>query len=302
MNGLSRTTRRRGVALVVTMMLIVLLVAVTARLARTAAVESIRAGRTGGSLQHELAVDSLLRWSAIELAAESEVARELERSGRTEIAIAVGDCRMSGVIVSDAAKFNVAAFAGEKDRGLLERKLEALGRRLELPPVRIDLRPVQSRGSRGGGGPRYRWYDQLFRNPVPETIHSWREQQTAGNEGSAGLAWSDVVTLFGDGRVDVRYAHPEVLRIAIEDLDPGAAQAIAEQRTRNEKASEGGKALNGLRAPVRRRVEARLGEQINRYAITIETAVNADRRRWYVVASIAGGRVEQVCYRGQIRW
>jgi len=303
--GASKVNRRRGVALVITLMVVVLLVSVTARLASTAAVEAVRASRRVNTLQHELAVDSLIRAVAGELSAEGALAKEFERRGHTQLTCELGDCRAACRIANDAAKFNVAAFAADRDRRLLQRKLTALGRRMSLPPVKVNPRPVHAKRSREVGKARYLWYDQLFRGPSPEAFFRRRgtEAVEAVEVGDAeSLAWSDVVTLFGDGQVDIGHAEPEVLRVLLEDVDRSAALALAAARRRGADGTRRGQVLSKLPTSVRRKIKSRVGTGLRRYALTIETAIRSDRRRWYVVADMAKGEVSQVYYRGRIEW
>ena len=50
-------------------------------------------------------------------------------------------------------------------------------------------------------------------------------------------------------------------------------------------------ALTSVDAEIRQRVASRLTFDAHHYALRIDTTIDADRRRWYVVAQIHNGRV-----------
>lgn len=303
---LSTAHRRRSLALIVTLLIIVLLVAATSRMATTAATASIRRNIRANTLQHELAVDSILRIAADLLQDGSEVMRDLRRNGVVSVADQFGNCRVRCRVVSDAGKLNVTAFSRSEDRPLLRRKLIRLRQRLDLPDVEVQLRPIRERRIKVADGrhinlPAYASYDQLFgRRSIDGLFGLGTPGDGDGRPDS--LAWSDVITLYGDGRVDLRYVDVEVLGVLLEDVASGAARKLIDHRQRVGERMYLTAALTSVPEPTRDKIRKRLGLDIQRYAFTIDTAVDNDKRRWYVVAEAVGGKIDKMHYRGRITW
>lgn len=68
----------------------------------------------------------------------------------------------------------------------------------------------------------------LVKGVTPEVFYGRRRDPESGDPATQGLR--DFVTIYGDGRVDVNFAPPEVL-LALSDLmEPGVAYAIAAER------------------------------------------------------------------------
>ena len=283
--------RRRGFALIITLMLVVLLATTMAQLATVTSVESIRIERRVNTLTHELAADSALRVAAQRLRNGSAVVSDIDRLGSHVFTMKLGRCRVRCRIADDGAKFDVRAFDQDSTAFPLRRKLEALGRRFALTETRIRLKPLAA-DSRPPSQ-RYVWFDQLFESPDPGALFCWTPDEPY-------VAWSDVVTCFGTGRVDVRRASRQVLDVLLGDLDRSLGRKISTIRKRH-----GGvdlqDILQAVDADVRQKVSARIAHGLERYALTIETAVRADLRQWYVVATINDQTID-VHYRGQIQW
>jgi len=289
----------RGVTLLVTVLLLVLLITVVAELAMLTSVDSIRVWGRANTLRHRLAVDSVLQLVRARLASgDHRLQDDLDRLGRVTLETTLGRCRVRCAVGDDAAKLDVAAFDQRSQRRLLTRKLTALARVYDLPRARVKLRPL-------GVTPeddqrRYRWFDQLFADPPPAAF------LRVASDGDGILAsapvWSDVLTLFGSGRIDVRRVAPEVLEVALADIERGLAQSILSARHQAEPSQNFlPEAVARLDASVRHRVAERLAFDLHRYALTIETAIGGDRRCWYVVATMDGDTIE-THYRGQIQW
>ncbi len=298
--------RRRGLALIVTLLLIVMLIAATSRMATTAASTSIRNRSRANTLQHELAVDSILRVAADLLQNNSTVMSDLRRDGFAVLEDRLGECLVRCRIGSDAGKLNVNAFGRDEDRPTLRRKLIRLGQRLDLPDVRVQLSPVRKRYIENAAGqrinlPAYITFDQLFGRRTIYGVFRLDESDRR-NEQANRLEWSDVVTLYGDGRVDLRYVNPEVLKVVLDDVAPGVHRQIIEYREHAGRSLNLTKALATCPTDKRNAIRKRLGLDIARYAFTIETAIDNDRRRWYVVAGAQNGNITGVYYRGRITW
>ncbi|MBN1510669.1 MAG: hypothetical protein JXB13_01520 [Phycisphaerae bacterium] len=299
-NGAQRESqgirRRSGVALVMTLLLVVLAAAVSARLVATAGIEAVRTHRSVNTLQHGLAVDSAIRVAAVHLDRRSP---ERGPDGLLEadpVTFTLGECVVWCRIADDGGKFNVAAFATPEQDRTLASNLRRLQRSLSLPAARVDLRPSEA-GPDEPAVPRYVWFDQVLADRSPDGV--FRDPADASED---TLAWSDVVTFFGDGRVDVRRARPEVLRAVLADVGPQAADAILAARHHATESATLAELLQKVGPEDRERVQSRIALDLQRYALTIETRIGSDCRRWYVVATLAHGRVQHVNYRGQIVW
>ncbi len=290
--------RCRAVALVLTLLALLVLVATTARLATIAGFDAVRAARRTHTLQHELAVDSTLQLAAIALRPESPGLEAFDATGEYHFALTLDACQVRVRLANDAAKLNVAAFDEEGQARMLARKLRALGQRLPLPAVTIRLRPTQPAEPDPDTVPAYCSYDQLFGENAAGGCFRWEWVEGSPET----LVWSDVLTLWGDGRVDPRHARPEVLEVLLEDLDRSAANALAAARRKPMKGSTAASPLEALAPAVRDGFQSRLGTHQHRYALTIETRIHGDRRLWYAVVSLAGGRVQTIYYKGPLRW
>ncbi|HNO77030.1 MAG TPA: hypothetical protein PKN33_03135 [Phycisphaerae bacterium] len=298
--------RRRGLALIVTLLLIVMLIAAASRMATTAASTSIRNRSRANTLQHELAVDSILRVAADQLQNKGTALSDLRRNGFVLLEDRFGECLVRCRIGSDAGKLNANAFGRDEDRPTLRRKLIRLGQRLDLPDVRVQLRPVRKRDIENATGqrinlPAYITYDQLFGRRTVDGVFRLDQSDRWGEQVNKP-AWSDVVTLYGDGRVDLRYVKAEVLRGLLDDIAPGAFRQLIDCREQHGANPNLSKALAKCPADKRDAIRKRLGLDIARYAFTIETAIDNDRRRWYVVAGAQDGKIAGVLYRGRITW
>jgi hypothetical protein len=278
-----------------TLLALLVLVVVTARLATLTGFEAVHASRRACTLQHELAVDSAIRVSAAMLAEGTATYDAFAESGVMPVEFSLDECAVRCRIVNDAAKFNISAFDDEGEQRRLVRKLRALQRRLRLPDVTVKLRPTTPATLYPDEVPAYCGFDQLFGENAAGACFRW--DWVDGTP--ASLVWSDVVTLYGDGRVDVRHARPEVLKVLLEDIDRSAANAFARARRKPDAFA---KAMDAVVPAVRDRLQQRLTTKQNRYALTIETRVHGDRRLWYVVASMTQGTVRTVHFRGQLRW
>lgn len=287
-------SHRRSIALLMTLMLVAFLATLGAGLATTASVESIRSARHANDLQHELAVDSALRWFA---KAEDKIKTDSTKSSSRNrwFDLVVGDCTVHCRVAYDAAKLDVTAYAGKGQTVMLERKLRDLGRRMDLPDVKVDARPIHKSWRKRERLASYVWFDQLFVDPEVGAYFNTIYPEASESE---PVSWSDVVTLWGDGRVDVRYAPDDVLRVVLSDVDRSAAEQIIAARAEGDE----NPMPRDLDGSIDKQVRDRLTTNSNRYALTLETAIDADRRSWYVVAEVGGTRIRKIHYRGQVRW
>lgn len=293
--------RRRSFALLTTILLIALLVAVTGQLVTVTSTEAVSASRRHRSLAHELAVDSALLVLADRLRnggeRPSDLIRELDQLGVAQAAFEIGPVTVRCTIRDDAAKLNPLMFQRPDQQPKLVRRLTALGVYRSLPPAKVSLKPVVTTSSSWTGAV-YHWYDQILTDIEPGMVFQWNEDP--GGSYSAPV-WSDAVTFWGDGRIDLRRVDANVLETALQDIRPGLAGLLLAARPADRSVNFLQTALTRVHAEIRQQVATRLTYNGRRYAVRINTTVNADTRRWYIVARIEDGKA-LVLHRSQLRW
>lgn len=292
--------RRRSFALLLSLLLIGLVMAITAELVTATSTASVVSARRARTLAHDLAVDGAMLVLADRLGDDENNPwiAALDANGVvTRIDFAIGEVVVTCAVRDDGARFNPLQFQDDPQRPRLERKLALLATKLSLPPARVELRPIVTERARPAAV-RYRSYDQLLDDLEPESIFRWDERVDSER---GKLAWSDVVTLWGDGRIDLWRANEPVLEAVLEDIRPGLGRAML--ATRSVKPSQDllAAALTRVDAEIRQEVAARVTYDARRYALRIDTTIHADRRRWFIVATIHEGRVK-VLHRSQLTW
>ncbi len=289
---------RSSFALVSTLLLLTMLIAISTQLTTTVSIEAVVAGRRANDVAHELAVEGSLLVLADRLGEtkNNQLIAELDRTGRAQFEYSAGSILVKCVIRDDGVKFNPLRFSAPSDRSRLERKLELLATRAHLPDVKVELQPILSETKADKSTSLYRWFDQLFGEVEPGELFRINE-----DEFSQSAAWSDAVTFWGDGRVDLRRASPDVLEAALEDIRPGLAKSIIAKRKQPPAINVLEQALVDVDAEIRQEVASRLTYDARRYAVSVETRVGADRRRWYVVVTI-NDKQTVLHHRSQILW
>ncbi len=296
----SQPRRRKAVALITTLLLITLLIAVTSQLVTATAVESVSAARRHRSLLHELAVRSALIVVTDRLSAQdgqdNPLIRELDQSGAAETLVSVGPLTVRCVLRDDASKFNPNLFPRADQQNILRRKLSLLRDQLSLPPVQPLIKPLSTKNASAAGAVFY-GFDQLFTGIAPGAIIRWSNDSGA----DVSNVWSDMITFWGDGRVNLRRVNETVLEAVLEDVEAGLGRRILDARTTDRTMNFLQAGLIGVSAEIRERVASRLTIDSHRYSIMIETSLEADRRRWLVVAVIDQGEF-QLLHRSQLTW
>lgn len=289
---------RRAMALILTVLVITILLVTAAQLATLSSTRALVVERRTNSLQHQLAVDSTIELVANLLARDKVLPQKLDRDKQVEVPLQLGQCKICVTVQDDGAKFNVLPFTDERSAPLLRRKLQDLERQMRLPKAEIDPRPVlisKATGQAPDGRQllpaSYLTFDQLFKGIPAPAVFRWDPPE---HHSPKAPVWSDYVSLFGDGRLDLKRADPRLAELAVRDLQAGWSPS-------NSKATTLDETVGGLDATVRPAVAARLGYGLDRYALTIQTAVGTDVRRWYVVATMKQGAAK-VLHRQQITW
>lgn len=294
----SKLKNSRGAfALLTTMLLLVLLIAVTAELSTLAATGAMSTQRGVQSLHHQLAVDSAILWIHEQLPSkegrEPDLYKDLETLGQAKLTFDIGKVHVEALLRSDAAKLNPTRWQRADQQGMLSRKLSTLQQRFSLSG-RPQLQPIASEVN----GPRYRWFDQVIGDAQPESFFRWNEQLgTPPTE----TVWTDVITFWGDGKIDLRYASADVLEATLEDLCPGLAETLLAARTANRSMDIVATALANVPDDLRNQIAERLTFGARRFAIRLQTSIGADRRQWYLVVNL-GGEKPQVLHRSQLTW
>ncbi len=276
--------RRRGVALLVTLLVVVLLIAVVSRLTTDTATQALIESRRQQTLQHEVAVDSLplvMRdWFSPE--ALDLVLGELDRQGFADRDLDIGPVKVRVQIRDDAAKLNPNRF-GEPHG--LERKLDLLATCLGLNPASINLAPLRTDKQ------PYRTFGQVL---------SSEAVVFAPLDAASSPAWSDVLTLWGDGRLALRRVDETVLDVVLEDVKPGLGRELVKHRPADRSKDSLQEALSHVDADVREKVRQRIVFDAERYSLNIETSIGGDRRTWYLVVN--GGKDVTVLHRRAVTW
>ncbi|MCC7291866.1 MAG: hypothetical protein IT449_07385 [Phycisphaerales bacterium] len=282
--GHSSRYRRRGVALLMTLLVVVLLIAVVSRLTTATATQALIESRRRQTLQHELALDSLLlvmrEWFNPE--AVESVVRELDRQAFADRELDLGSVGLRVRICDDAAKLNPNVFS---EVHALKRKLTLLAARLGLDPSVIDPVPLKT------GRQPYRTFGQVLSGKTP--VFTPPDAVTS-------LAWSDVLTLWGDGRIAVRRVDDMVLDVVLDDLKPGLGRELLKHRPADRRKDFLEAALAEVDSDLRDKVRQRVVFDAQRYALDIETAIGGDQRRWYLV--VHGGDDLTVLHRRAQTW
>ena len=210
-----------------------------------------------------------------------------------------GALRVSLVFADEQAKLNVPALLARTDRPTAEGVIGTLlhGRGLS-PPVRLepfDLEPTTD----SEDGDEYRWpliasFDQVLVDADPDALVGKLSDASPANmgsrsyqngvapEGDGGIV--DGLTLWGDGKVNIRVARMDVLRAALSP-DLGFAQVFRIVELRRDRPDAG---LNDILSQLelsdqqRQRMEQRLTDSSDTHSLWIVVS-NGDRR-WHHMA------------------
>jgi len=292
---------RGGFALLSSVLLLALLLSVAMQLAVSTSVEAVVAGRSHRGLKHDLAVDSTLAALTDLLGDDSDrtktLIERLDQEGVVNVAFEIGDTHADCRITDDGARFDPAIFQDPQDARKLTRALDTLLTRAQLAEVRFDLKPLVDKDEEEQPT-RYCWYDQLFSDVDPGSIF---RLEPANQSLDPRPVWSDSVTFWASGRVDVRRASLPVLQAALSDLRPGLARQMLARRPRNRAVDFTQSVLTAVEAEHRDLVAQRITYNARRYTIELTTRIEHDARRWYVVASITEDDTV-VHHRSRITW
>lgn len=296
-----RHRRRSAFALITSVLLLALVLSVAMQLVVNTSAEAVAAARQHRSLAHKLAVDSTLILLEESFANPTEpggtLLEALDRDGFAEATYTIGDGSVHCRIEDDGAKFDPIVLQRPGEEHKLTRALETLMMRRELPNATVTLWPQVA--TTGEGSARlYHWYDQLLAGAEPGVLF---RLQAAEDAAESQAVWSDAVTFWGNGRIDLRRVTPAVLESTLSDLRPGLAQQILARRPRNPAMDFTQSALTAVEAGVRAAVADRLSFDAKRYAIEMTTRVADESRRWYVVATITDSDMT-IHHRSRITW
>ncbi|NUQ11348.1 MAG: hypothetical protein HUU26_03330 [Gemmatimonadaceae bacterium] len=262
----------------------VLLLAIVSRLTTATATQALIESRRQQTLQHELALDGLPlvigEWFAPE--SVDSVPHELDRQGFADRELTLGPVGLRVRVRDDAAKLNPNRFA---DPQIIEHKLGLLATRAGLDPTVIAPAPLKTDKQ------PYRTFGQVFCGEAAVF---------ALFDAGSSPAWSNVLTLWGDGRVAVRRVDDAVLDIALEDLKPGLGRELLKHRPADRSTDFLEEALAEVASDLREKVHQRLVFDARRYSLDVETVIRGDKRQWYVVVS--GGDDVTVVHRRAKTW
>ena len=318
----SRPTRSRGYVLLMTVLLLAVAAVALSMLGRRSFRQAMTALQAEEDLQRRWAIRSceeVLLPQAGKLVdyRPNEAAADLAADPPAPVAwrvLRLGELRIDLVFADEQAKLNVPALLNRTDRPTAEGVIGTLlhGRGL-TPSIRLDPTPEatpppevtretpEASQTDPQDGRAYRWpviasFDQVLVDADPDVLVGASNNQLPGNTtfggGSrgglprAGLLPGVVegVTLWGDGKVNIRTAPEDVLRAALAP-DLGFAQVFRIAELRREQPDAGlSEILSQLELSdqQRRRMEQRLTDGSDTHSLWI--VVNNGDRRWYHLA------------------
>lgn len=293
--------RRSAFALITSVLLLALVLSVAMQLVTTTSVEAVVASRQHRAVAHKLAVDSAIVLLADSLTRHDEDGRRivdaLDQDGIAAATFAVGHAIVHCRIADDGAKYDPAIFQKPEDQRKLIRSLEMLRANSQLPGVTVSPAPVLTQSDQTDLRSFY-WFDQLFNDVKPGAFFALEATQESAK---ALPVWSDAVTFWGEGRVDLRRVTIPVLETVLSDLRPGLAHKILAKRPSDRRKDFTQAALAAVDAEVRAAAGARLAFDVHRYALELTTRIEDDTRRWYVVATMTKSETT-LHHRSQITW
>jgi hypothetical protein len=184
---------RRAAVLVLTLLLLALLAAGGSALSVMGAVESVAGDRVAATLQHTLAVESLLACLPALRAARPLSGQDDEAdAGGERLELTVGRCQVRCVIRPESVKLQLGSDPGTEDTA---RRLRELARAHHLPEEDVRSLPVAAQTD----GPRVAalaWFDQIVQPTEIEEVFRWRFRDDVDPADVEGKTWSDLVTFW----------------------------------------------------------------------------------------------------------
>jgi type II secretory pathway component PulK len=267
-------SERSGVALLVTLLVIVLLEAIVGELAYHSAI-SLKAARSFcRDLQHETAVDGALAAVGSRLADRSFGAEQrdlLVREGVPVIALGATECSIAAE--DECGKFNVNLLtqAGPEDAEDIAEELRVLLDMVghEGGTAERIVEFLESRMGRPAGEARVAVLSEL-RQVEGVTDDLLFGGVPAG--GAGGSCLGRYLTCWGGGSVNVNTAPAEVLRAVLAEVDPGLAESILRERSEQPFGSIAEvSGFLGLPVEVQRGLRLRLTTRSDTYSLTVTT-------------------------------
>jgi hypothetical protein len=157
--------------------------------------ESIRSSYVGRSVQHELAVQSLLAALPELLKAEENGSREGLRERIALLEIAVGPCRVVCSVRAEKDKLIVRSASTDAE---ITGRMAGLAATNNLPGDNIQPRPILENDDTRGW-PGYVWFDQLIRPTEFEELFQWRPLSAEGPD-APQKPWSALISFWADSQ------------------------------------------------------------------------------------------------------
>ncbi len=188
--------RPSAFVLVLTLLLVSLLATTGVGLALLTATESMAASADARTLDHELAVDSLLVLLPQLLARRAANAPSPSTGQADRILVEFADVRVECAIVRENSKRQLATVTASSG---IDTQLRELARANGLPPPNLRVTPIVSEPGEAPL-PSFLWFDQLIEQQAFEEVFRWRFTQES-NTTQPKKVWSDLVSFWGtDGR------------------------------------------------------------------------------------------------------
>ena len=270
---------RRGAMLVLVLASLALAAALIAPLATLSGIEAVEGGYHAATLRHRLAAESVLVVLPELLAQDSRVQRELDRTNRYYLTLALGDLHVDVLIQDDSAKLPMELFERTRHPEARRSALQTLQAAAGLPALDLAEAPHAGEGRRAADSlPWTGCLDDLFACPSDAVLFGTpRSPRT----------WTHCLTPAGH-TVHAWRADAAVLEAALQDLSPGLGTQLVHRRAGRAK-PDLDELLGALELPgdVRREVAARLTVRTERYSLLVRTRLGRDVRQRYLICDAA---------------
>ncbi len=270
---------RRAMMLLLVLMTLMLAVAVITPLATLSGVEAVTTAHHAATLRHRLAAESLIATLPELLQYDRRLKRDLDRFNRADVAIVVGEVRVTALLQDDTAKLPLPLVFETGGPHRAEQALMSLQVGGALPA--LELMPVLG-GANLDDRPSLCWngcLDDLFTAPTDAALFGTTRTTRA---------WAQYVTPLGSA-VHVDRTNAAVLEALLCDLQPGLGQRLAAARETRFDQTSIDELLAALELPekVAREANRRLTRDTQRYSLLIRTEIGNDMHQRYVICTAA---------------
>lgn len=238
-----RRQRRRGYVLLMTVILIALASVTLMTVARGSLRAAMDASRAVRDVQQRWLALSAQRtilpkaaaWFEQESSSESEdapqpppsevlITQVTDAACNQRLHLDLGDLAVEVVVTDEQAKIHVPSLVARRGRGEAELAIRRAVRKIDSPvlgaaTIDVHLQPYDPPELEAFKLPSFGSYGQIFDNPQPEDlIHLSADEAAFASPNDGGFSPTDLVTCWGDGRVNLCRAPAAVLTATCEPL------------------------------------------------------------------------------------